>query len=94
MKVFYRTVLNPSIILDGESMKVDELQLPDRILRTLHADLKTSTSVLPSSARKVQDWDLGLLERWSAPNNDQLDGKFTTERTMHDSFTSELVVDL
>ena len=63
MKIFYKPVTNPAAILEKQELKVEELQLPGHILQILHADLTTSTAILPLSARKLQDWKVGLLER-------------------------------
>lgn len=63
MKVYYKIVTDPRKILEGQSLGVDDLQLPSAVLTTLHANLKDSTKLLPMLARKFQDWDAGLLER-------------------------------
>ena len=63
MKIFYKPVTNPAAILEKQGTKVEELQLPDHVLRILRADLTVSTAILPLSARKLQDWAVGLLER-------------------------------
>ena len=44
-------------------MTVDDIRLPHHVLRTLRADLEASGGILPASARKLQDWDVGLLNR-------------------------------
>lgn len=64
MKVFYRTVTDPSEILEKQSHEIEELQLPTRALETLKADLTTSTRILPPSARTHREWTIGLLDRW------------------------------
>ena len=64
MKVFYSTVTDPSKILEKQSHKIDELQLPTRALETLKADLSKSTKILPQSARAHREWTIGLLDRW------------------------------
>ena len=63
MKIFYKMISKPAPILEEQGTKVEELQLPDHVLSILHADLKASAEILPSSARKLQDWEVGLLQR-------------------------------
>lgn len=63
MKVYYKTITDPTKILEAQSLKVDNLQLPSVVLKILHANLKDSSQLLPVLARKFQDWDVGLLER-------------------------------
>lgn len=65
MKIFYNTVTNPSKILENQSNKIEELQLPSHALKTLQADLQTSTNILPQSARVHREWTIGLLDRWT-----------------------------
>ncbi|KAL8952956.1 MAG: hypothetical protein Q9222_001175 [Ikaeria aurantiellina] len=63
MKLYYKPQPNPTALLEQQSSKIDELQLPDNVINTLHSDLRTSTQLLPAPARKFQDWHVGLLER-------------------------------
>lgn len=63
MKLYYNTVQNPEELLEQQSSKIDELQLPTEVFQTLQSDIKSSTQLLPVPARKFQDWDVGLLER-------------------------------
>lgn len=64
MKIFYRTVSDPASKSDTMSdSKVEELQLPQYVIRQLLLDLKVSTNILPQSARAHQNWTIGLLER-------------------------------
>lgn len=63
MKVYYKTITDTTKILEAQSLRVDDLQLPSAVLKTLHANLKDSTQLLPVLARKFQNWDVGLLER-------------------------------
>ena len=65
MKIFYSTVTDPSKILERQSNKIAELQLPIHALRTIQADLRTSTNILPQSARTHCEWTIGLLDRWT-----------------------------
>lgn len=65
MKVFYSTVTDPSKILEEQIDRIEELQLPSQALKTLQADLRTSTEILPQSARNHREWSIGLLNRWN-----------------------------
>lgn len=62
MKILYQTVSEPSSLLEKQFMVMDELRLPDYVLHSLHANLKASGYYMPSNARKLQEWDVGLLE--------------------------------
>ncbi|KAL8686404.1 MAG: hypothetical protein Q9224_005457 [Gallowayella concinna] len=63
MKIYYKPIQNPTEMIEQQSLKIDELQLPTSILRYLHSDLIASTKLLPIPARSFQDWAVGLLER-------------------------------
>lgn len=63
MKVFYRMVPEPAVLLQKTFTTTDELRLSSYALSVLHKDLKTSAQKLPPSARKWQDWEVGLLNR-------------------------------
>ena len=65
MKVLYQTVSNPAVLLEKDSLKMDGLKLPADVLETLRTDLHASTLILPTSARKLEDWDIALLERYN-----------------------------
>ena len=66
MKVFYKTITDPMTILDEQNSTLEELALPASELRGLEETLKTSTNVLPQSARTFQDFQVGLLDRYEA----------------------------
>ncbi len=63
MKILYHPIDDPYSTLEQQSMKVEELQLPIPILQELRLNLQASSKLLPKSARKIQDWDVGLLKR-------------------------------
>ncbi len=63
MKILFHPVDDPYTTLDKQSTKVEELQLPISILQELKLNLQASCKLLPKSARKIQGWDVGLLER-------------------------------
>jgi len=62
MKVFYKTVSDP-LNYTRNSTKVEEIQLPEYALKELQTKLQASSTILPQSARKYQDWTIGLLDR-------------------------------
>ena len=63
MKILYRPTDDPSSALEKQRMKYDELQVPDRVLSVLMAGLEKSNELMPVSAKKLQEWNVGLLER-------------------------------
>lgn len=62
MKIFYQSVSEPSSLAEKQFMVMDELRLPDYVLHSLHANLKATGNFIPVTARKFQEWDVGLLE--------------------------------
>ena len=63
MKTLYQIVFDPSEVLEQEDMNIEELQLPNYVLPTLLASLERSTDIMPIPARKLHEWNVGLLER-------------------------------
>lgn len=63
MKILYRKTSHPALLNGKGNVTTDELKLSDSILQHLHDDLLASSRLLPSSARKYQGWDVGLLAR-------------------------------
>lgn len=64
MKILYRPLEDPATILEKESMKTEAVVLPEHILSTLHMNLNKSNLMLPSSARVLQEWKVGVLNRF------------------------------
>lgn len=64
MKLFWKA-LSPE---EGENMRdnvgVEDLDLAVDAVEELKRDLRESALLLPPSARKFREWDVGLLERW------------------------------
>ncbi len=64
MKLFWK-VLSPE---EDQKMRdnvgVEDLDLPIDAVEELMRDLRLSAVLLPPSARKFREWDVGLLERW------------------------------
>ena len=67
MKIFYKTVTDPFKTIEDQSNQIEELQLPAYALKTLQADLKASTNILPPSAQNHQGWTIGILDYHEGP---------------------------
>lgn len=67
MKIFYK-ILTPSILsvkLEEQTLMSDEeVLLPEDVVETIWKNLSASTQNMPRSARKFQDWDVGMLHRF------------------------------
>lgn len=63
MKVFYQSAAKPQKMLEGNSTSLEELYLPTPVLEKFTIALANKTLTLPPSARKFQDWNVGLLDR-------------------------------
>ncbi len=66
MKIFYRLIRDPETLLKQNSLEYEELCLPIHILTQLRDELQRSSNLLPTSARKFKEWDVGLLDRYHA----------------------------
>ena len=64
MKVFYKALPEPAKFLDEHSNTHEELIVPPEDFHDFTSTLRESTLILPVSARKFQDWDVGLVDRW------------------------------
>jgi hypothetical protein len=64
MKIFYKPLDNPRKPLEEQSDSVEELFIPAPVLDEFIALLKESTMLLPQSARKFQEWSVGLVDRY------------------------------
>ena len=63
MKILYRTVPDPVSVLEKQSMRIEEFTLPKHILSILQKNLHDSNVMLPHSARELQGWKVGILNR-------------------------------
>jgi hypothetical protein len=63
-KVFYQTAPSPQTLLDSHPTTLEELILPASIYEEFETELRSSTNILPESARTFQEWSVGLLERY------------------------------
>ena len=64
MKVFYKSLPEPAKYIDDNSNTHEELVVPPEDFDDFNTTLHESSSILPQSARKFQDWDVGLVDRW------------------------------
>jgi hypothetical protein len=69
MKVFYQDCADVEKLLHPEignpsPLSVEELELPSMIFEALKIALRRSTSMLPASARRFGEWDVGILSRY------------------------------
>jgi len=70
MKVFYQEKEDVDKLLAPEigqpsPLSVEELELPLMIFQALSDALYCSSQMLPTSARKFNEWQVGLLSRFS-----------------------------
>ena len=63
MKILYQRISRASDMLESHSMKMEEIRLPQDAIDILQRSLRASTRMLPSGASKIQEWDVGLLDR-------------------------------
>ncbi|KAL9110046.1 MAG: hypothetical protein Q9227_005385 [Pyrenula ochraceoflavens] len=64
MKVFYQITPDPLRLLNDNSTSLEELYLPSPAKNELQSILQNSTGSLPMPARKFQNWDVALLDRY------------------------------
>jgi HECT-like Ubiquitin-conjugating enzyme (E2)-binding len=64
MKVFWKLVSREEADSSVESESAEEVLLPTEVIDEIKACLQDSALVLPPSARKFKEWDVGLLERY------------------------------
>lgn len=65
MKILWKPVDNVSEVLDEHHFSHEHLVFPPHVYATLKQTMETSQFFLPQSARKFQDWNVGLLQRFS-----------------------------
>lgn len=64
MKVFWKTVTVETAEALAEGNGVEEILLPAEAICEIESCLRATSSFLPPSALKFQNWDVGLLERY------------------------------
>lgn len=65
MKVFWQPIRNAEEVLRKQGLSVEELSFPSIVTQVLFDTLRASATLLPASARKFQEWNVGLLERFT-----------------------------
>ncbi|QDS68373.1 hypothetical protein FKW77_010740 [Venturia effusa] len=66
IKVYHKPLTNPSDFLNKNSTSHEHLLFPPGLYKSLADSLETSKLLLPEAARRFQDWDVGILERFDA----------------------------
>jgi hypothetical protein len=64
MKVFWNVVSREEADSAVESGTAEEVLLPSEAIDEIKSCLQESASMLPPSARKFKEWNVGLLERY------------------------------
>jgi hypothetical protein len=69
MKVFYQDCADVEALLhpkigNPSPLSVEELELPSMIFEALSTALQSSNTMLPLSARRFGEWDVGVLSRF------------------------------
>ena len=62
MKILFQKVAKPLKILESQDTKLEGIELPANALESLHIALRISSDILPESARKIQGWNVALLD--------------------------------
>ena len=70
MKVLYQAVDDVEKLLSPEvgkasALSVEELELPSSTMTSLSTSLQRSNDMLPFSAKRFNEWQVGLLSRFS-----------------------------
>lgn len=63
---------DPQKLLDEHQASLEELPLPGPIFESFKKALIESTDLLPPSARKFQDWSIGMIDRYERRPSDGL----------------------
>ncbi|KAE9976655.1 hypothetical protein BLS_001938 [Venturia inaequalis] len=66
IKSYHKPLSNPSDFLNKNSTSHEHLLFPPGLYKSLVESLETSQLLLPAAARKFQDWNVGILERFDA----------------------------
>lgn len=70
MKTFFQTTDDVDSLLNRDlgkpsPLSVEELELPSMVFEALETALRESNEMLPLSARRFHEWQVGLLSRFS-----------------------------
>ena len=66
MKILFKEFLKPRSDLDSHDITMEAIDLPEDAIVHLLYSLRNSTEMLPPSASKVHEWEIGIL-RHSSP---------------------------
>jgi len=72
LKLFYQKIDDSQKLLDEHQASLEELPLPASIYDSFQNSLTESSDLLPPSARKFEDWTIGLLDRFERRSYDGL----------------------
>jgi hypothetical protein len=64
MKIFFRDISDKEAEGMVDSGKLEEIMLPLEAIVDIRSLLQESGTLLPPSARKFRDWDVGVLEKY------------------------------
>lgn len=64
MKAYHKPLFNPSDFLNRNSTSHEHLLFPSGLYKSLVECLEESKRLLPVAARRFQEWDVGILERF------------------------------
>ena len=65
MKILWKPVEDVAKVMDENHFSHEHLVFPPHVYTTLKSTLENSQFLLPLSARKFQEWNVGLLQRFS-----------------------------
>ncbi|KAF2674618.1 hypothetical protein BT63DRAFT_15838 [Microthyrium microscopicum] len=66
MKVFWKSIDEPEKVLKENQLNVEHVLLPANIYSRILGTLLSSRAVLPTASQTYQDWQVGLLERFTS----------------------------
>jgi ubiquitin-protein ligase E3 D len=72
LKIFYQMTEDAHMLLDEHQASLEDLPLPASIFESFKSALTQSTDLLPPSARKFQDWTIGMIDRYQRTISDGL----------------------
>lgn len=64
MKVFWQYVDDADRLLATQNSSLESVELPIAVHKALEEALHSNMKMLPSSARRFQEWNVSLLERF------------------------------
>lgn len=76
---------------EPESATIEDVEFPQELYEELEKSLDDSQDVLPATARKFQEWDVGLLERFDV-GEEVFGGGENKDQTVGTDESRELVL--